>query len=67
MGVSGLTSEKVRAALYDLKRLGIASNDTALTAFVHAGVERSSLKRFEEACGAGNGADRRASANQRPI
>ena len=49
MGVSGLSAEKVRAALYDLERLGIASNDTALTAFVHAGVERSSLKRFEEA------------------
>lgn len=50
MGVSGLSAEKVRAALYDLERLGIASNDMALTAFVHAGVERSSQKRFEEAC-----------------
>lgn len=49
MGVSGLSAEKVRAALYDLERLGIASNDTALTAFVHAGVERSSQKRFAEA------------------
>ncbi len=49
MGVSGLGAEGVRAALYDLERLGIASNDTALTAFVHAGVERSSLKRLEEA------------------
>ena len=49
MGVSGLSAEKVRAALYDLERLGIASNDTALTAFVHVGVERSSQKRFEEA------------------
>ena len=49
MGVSGLSAEKVRAALYDLERLGIASNDTVLTAFVHAGVERSSQKRFEEA------------------
>ena len=49
MGVSGLGSEAVRAALYDLERLGIASNDTALTAFVHAGVERASLKRLEEA------------------
>ncbi len=48
MGVSGLSPEKVRAALYDLERLGIASNDTALTAFVHAGVEHSSRKRFEE-------------------
>ncbi len=49
MGVSGLSSEGVRGALHDLERLGIASNDTALTAFVHAGVERSSQKRLEEA------------------
>ena len=49
MRVSGLHAEGVRAALYDLERLGIASNDTALTAFVHAGVERSSEKRLEEA------------------
>ena len=49
MGVSGLSPEGVRDALYDLERLGIASNDTALTAFVHAGVERSSRKRLEEA------------------
>ena len=49
MGVSGLSPEGVRHALYDLERLGIASNDTALTAFVHAGVERSSLKRLEAA------------------
>ena len=49
MNVSGLNPEGVRAALYDLERLGIASNDTALTAFVHAGVERSSRKRLDEA------------------
>ena len=49
IGVSGLSPEGVRGALYDLERLGIASNDTALTAFVHAGVERSSRKRLEEA------------------
>ncbi len=51
MGVSGLSSEGVRGALYALERFGIASNDTALTAFVHAGVERASLKRLEEAVG----------------
>ena len=45
----GLASAKVRQALYDLERLGISSNDTALTAFVHAGVERSSRKRLDEA------------------
>jgi len=49
MGVSGLSAEGVRRALYDLERLGIASNDTVLTAFVHVGVERASKKRFEEA------------------
>ncbi len=48
MCVSGLTAEKVRAALYDLEKFGIASNDTALTAFVHAGVKNSSKKRLEE-------------------
>jgi ATP-dependent DNA helicase RecQ len=48
MGVSGLSPEKVRAALYDLEKLGIASNDTALTAYVHVGVERSSHNRLEE-------------------
>ena len=47
-GVSGLSPEDVRGALYDLERLGIASNDTALTAFVHVGVDRSSKKRLEE-------------------
>ena len=49
MGVSGLSPEGVRRAMYDLERLGIASNDTALTAFVHAGVARHSRKRFDEA------------------
>ena len=48
-GVTGLSPEGVRGALYDLERLGIASNDTALTAFVHTGIERSSRKRLEEA------------------
>ncbi|MCY4239009.1 MAG: RecQ family ATP-dependent DNA helicase, partial [Rhodospirillaceae bacterium] len=49
MGVSGLGSEAVRGALYDLERLGIASNDTVLTAFVHSGGDRSSPKRLSEA------------------
>jgi ATP-dependent DNA helicase RecQ len=48
MGVSGLSAEKVRAALYDLEKLGIASNDTALTAYVHAGVSNSSRNRFDQ-------------------
>ena len=47
--VSGLSSEGVRKALFDLEETGIASDDTALTAYVHAGVERSSRWRFEQA------------------
>lgn len=46
---SGLSAERVRRALYDLEKFGIASNDTILTAFVHAGVERSSQKRLAKA------------------
>ena len=49
MVASGMTPEGVRAALYDLEGLGIASNDTVLTAFVHAGVKRASGQRFKEA------------------
>ena len=49
MEISGLSPERVRGALYDLERFGIASNDTALTAFVHTGVDRSSHKRLQEA------------------
>ena len=49
MAVSGLTPEGVRKALYDLEAMGVASNDTALTAFVHVGVERGSRKRLQEA------------------
>ena len=49
MATAGLTSEGVRTALYDLERLGIASNDTELTAFVHTGVQRASRQRFEQA------------------
>ena len=49
MTLTGLTSEKVCAALYDLERLGVASNDTALTAFVHVGGPRPSRKRLEAA------------------
>ena len=51
MTAAGLTSEGVRGALHDLEHLGIASNDTVLTAFVHAGVQRASRQRFEEAAG----------------
>ena len=49
IGAADMNPEGLRAALYDLEKLGIASNDTALTAFVHAGVERSSKNRLDEA------------------
>ncbi len=49
MGVSGLGSEKLRSALHDLERLGIASNDTALTAYLQVGVENSSAQRLASA------------------
>ena len=49
MAASRLTSEGVRGALYALERLGIASNDTVLTAFVHKGVQRASPGRLDQA------------------
>ena len=49
VAASGLSSEDVARALHHLADWDIASNDTALTAFVHSGVERSSKRRFEEA------------------
>lgn len=49
MGMARLSSEEVRKALADLEQLGVASNDAALTAYVHIGVERSSEKRLDEA------------------
>ena len=51
MAESGLSPEAVRGALHDLEQLGIASNDTALTAFVHRGVARHSRHRFTQAAG----------------
>ncbi|MXW46191.1 MAG: AAA family ATPase [Gammaproteobacteria bacterium] len=50
MGVTGMTPEGVRDALRDLERLGLASNDMEITAFVHAGAPRSSPQRFQDAC-----------------
>ncbi len=49
MLVSGMNPEQVRQALFDLERLGIASNDAAMTAFVHVGVARASAERFADA------------------
>jgi hypothetical protein len=49
VGISGLSAGQMRKALNDLEALGIASNDTAITIFVHLGVEDSSEKRLKEA------------------
>ena len=49
MLVSGLSSTKVCKAFHDLAAMGLASNDMALTAYVHVAVENSSKKRFEQA------------------
>ena len=48
-GVSGLEPQALRKAFFDLEHLGVAKNDTVLTAYVHAGIENSSLRRFEKA------------------
>ena len=45
-GEAGLTPARLRKALHHLETLGIASNDTAITVFVHIGVEDSSAKRL---------------------
>ena len=49
MSVAGLTPREVRSALQDLESLGIATNDAALTAYVHKGVKGASKKRLAEA------------------
>ena len=49
MQVSGLSPEQVRKALYDLEDLGVANNDTALTAYVHQGVPNHSQNRLADA------------------
>ena len=51
MAAIGLSPEQVRGALYDLEKCGIASNDTVLTAYVHAGVRNHSRQRFTQAAG----------------
>ncbi|MGQ0565265.1 MAG: RecQ family ATP-dependent DNA helicase [Gemmobacter sp.] len=48
-GVSGLAGYRLQGALTDLETLGIATNDTAITVFVHVGVEQSSAQRFSAA------------------
>lgn len=48
-GASGLTGGAVRKALSDLEALGIATDDTAITIFIHVGVEGASKQRFQVA------------------
>ncbi len=48
-GASGLVGAGLRKALADLEALGIANDDTAITIFVHVGVEGSSAQRFQAA------------------
>ena len=50
MSAAGLAAREVRSALHDLESLGIATNDTALTVYVHRGVKSASKKRLAEAC-----------------
>ncbi len=47
---AGFESDALRQALHLFNELGIARNDTGMTAFIHVGVEQSSKKRFEQAC-----------------
>ena len=47
-GITGLGREGIRNALFDLERLGISSNDTELTAFVHSGVAHASINRLKQ-------------------
>ncbi|WP_234710104.1 RecQ family ATP-dependent DNA helicase [Sinorhizobium medicae] len=48
-GASGLTGRALRKALSDLETLGIATDDTTITIFVHVGVEGASKQRFQVA------------------
>ena len=50
-GESGFTPARLRKALNFLEGLGIASNDTAITVFIHLGVEDSSRKRLVDVSG----------------
>ncbi|WP_246249312.1 RecQ family ATP-dependent DNA helicase [Chelativorans alearense] len=49
-GASGLTGHALNKALADLEHLGIASNDTNITVFLHLGVANGSRQRLTAAC-----------------
>ncbi|WP_341713918.1 UvrD-helicase domain-containing protein, partial [Erythrobacter sp.] len=48
-GVSGLSPRALPKALHDLEVLGIARDDTAITVFIHVGVEGQSSERLRQA------------------
>ncbi|MBP8929724.1 MAG: RecQ family ATP-dependent DNA helicase, partial [Paracoccus sp.] len=48
-GACGLTGRDLQRAFADLEVLGIASNDTAVTVYVHLGVEDASARRLDHA------------------
>jgi ATP-dependent DNA helicase RecQ len=49
MAAAGFNADLLRETLFLFDRLGIASNDMAMTAFVHVAVEHSSKKRLQDA------------------
>ncbi|WEF32724.1 RecQ family ATP-dependent DNA helicase [Pseudoduganella chitinolytica] len=49
MAAGGFSADLLRETLFLFDRLGIASNDMAMTAFVHVAVENSSKKRLRDA------------------
>ncbi len=51
MTQTGMSPAEIRKAMQDLSQLGIVSDDTAITAFVHQGIARDSIQRFHEAAG----------------
>ena len=48
-GACGLSGRDLHRAFADLEVLGIASNDTAITVYVHLGVEDASVRRLDHA------------------
>jgi ATP-dependent DNA helicase RecQ len=48
-GACGLSGRELNRAFADLEALGIASNDTAITVYVHVGVEDASARRLDHA------------------
>jgi len=49
VGVSKMSVPQVTKALRDLETLGIATDDTPITAFVHSGIENASSRRLDSA------------------